>query len=123
MITYVYLFYSTEVSRFKVGISIEPEVRLRYVCSHSPVLIEAKALWAFKNKKAALGAEKLIHRFFIASRVRNEWFDYTNLDTVEAHIGGIAAGCTGLHDSECTMDTNNLRLVSDRRANRREWAY
>lgn len=68
---WVYLIGSPRSGVVKIGVSKDPERRLRSLRTGSPVAL--RLLW---KKPGAEDLEEALHAYFSAYRVRGEWFDF-----------------------------------------------
>ncbi len=76
----LYLIYAREVGRVKIGLSTDPEKRLRHLQTGSPVQLE---LFAFRSHRNAAIKEGELHTRFQHKRVAGEWFELGPQDYVD----------------------------------------
>ncbi len=76
----LYLIYSRDVGRVKIGLSEDPVKRLKQLQTGSPVHLE---LFAFKNRRKATVKEVELHERFQHKRVSGEWFELSPKDYVD----------------------------------------
>ena len=75
---YVYLIQMSRTSFFKIGMSLEPDVRLRTLQTGNPYPLRLAKTWAVSDM---LTVEASLHGIFEARKVDNEsvreWFDFS----------------------------------------------
>jgi hypothetical protein len=76
----LYLIWSRELDRYKIGISVDPESRLKELQTSSPSILE---MIAFKNVKDARNAEAALHKKYASANVTGEWFELSDQDVVD----------------------------------------
>lgn len=73
----VYLIHMTGTSFYKIGMSLDPQIRLRTLQTGNPHTLEIRSTQTVRDMR---GAETSLHRQFVAQRVPNinakEWFDF-----------------------------------------------
>jgi len=87
LLRYVYIIRAANTNTYKIGITINPEQRLRQLQSSSPVDL---AIVCAKNVDDAPGAELHIHTMYAANRKHLEWFTLKPKDvkTIVAYLSG-----------------------------------
>lgn len=75
----LYLIYAREVGRVKIGLSNDPDKRLKQLQIGSPVQLE---LFAFRNYRNTNVKEVELHERFQHKRVFGEWFDLDPQDYI-----------------------------------------
>ena len=81
----VYLIHMTGTTFYKIGMSLDPQIRLRTLQTGNPHTLLIRSTQAVRDMR---GAETFLHRRFEAQRVPNvhaqEWFDFgSNSSEVE----------------------------------------
>jgi len=75
----LYLILARSLERAKIGLSNDPERRLKELQTGSPVPLE---LFAFQYSKRAKAREAELHKKFKNRHLHGEWFDLKPLDYV-----------------------------------------
>lgn len=83
----VYVIGCANSSTVKIGVSDDPERRLRQIQYMSPVPLQV--LWSGPGGNAL---ERALHKHFAEQRSHGEWFTFTDQDPVEAVRGALEAG-------------------------------
>ena len=73
---YLYIIKTIDNKFIKIGISKEPNSRLKQLSTGSPVSLKILAISSFKNKFTAKVIESHLHEKFSSSRTNGEWFYY-----------------------------------------------
>lgn len=75
---FVYLIHMTSTTFYKIGMSLDPQLRLRTLQTGNPHTLSIRSTLAVQDMRSA---ETGLHRFFEAQRVSNgnarEWFDFS----------------------------------------------
>jgi hypothetical protein len=74
---YVYLMYCPMTTLFKIGISSNPERRLRQIENASGLPVQLMAVWTVYD---ASTTEKVLHKYFTDRRHEGEWFNLSEED-------------------------------------------
>ena len=100
---YVYLIQMSRTSFLKIGMSLEPDVRLRTLQTGNPYPLRLVKSWAVSDM---LTVEASLHRLFEARKVENEsvreWFDFSQSGEYEGEghedwvIGELDTAIAGL---------------------------
>ncbi|KAL8941745.1 MAG: hypothetical protein Q9211_001691 [Gyalolechia sp. 1 TL-2023] len=88
---YVYLIHMTDTTYYKIGMSLDPEIRLRTLQTGNPYVLNITATQYVSDMR---GAESALHQRYEAHRVLNlnakEWFDFGDgIEEVESAFGAI----------------------------------
>ena len=88
---YVYLIHMTRSTYYKIGMSLDPEIRLRTLQTGNPYVLNIIANQSVSDMRSA---ETALHQRYEAQRVLNlnakEWFDFGGgIDEVENAFGAI----------------------------------
>lgn len=79
---YLYVMDDSPYGR-KIGISNDPENRLKQIKSHNPRDIEVIYKYECDERSHALSLEKKLHKKFNKKNIRNEWFKIDDVDLEE----------------------------------------
>lgn len=71
---YVYMIYAAEVGLFKIGVTKDPQARLKALQNASPDKLEL--VWSVPAMDT-LAVEKKLHRYFAQRHHHGEWFRLT----------------------------------------------
>ena len=77
---FVYAIRETETGNIKLGISKDPEARLRQLQTGNSQQLE---LIAYKKAENKYADEKALHNQAAAYHIRGEWFDPASIDIIE----------------------------------------
>ncbi|KAL9034066.1 MAG: hypothetical protein Q9180_005610 [Flavoplaca navasiana] len=88
---YVYLIHMTGTTYYKIGMSLDPEIRLRTLQTGNPYVLNIMATQYVSDMRSA---ESALHQRYEAQRVLNlnakEWFDFGGgVEEVESAFGSI----------------------------------
>lgn len=81
--TYLYIIYSNETKRTKIGITNNPKHRNRTISSHENG-ISMTNLYRFADRKDAQAIESKLHKKLKDSRICGEWFNVQPIIASEA---------------------------------------
>ena len=99
----IYVVYNTELNRTKIGISINPRMRIKSLICESGCMMELK--YSSISMLNSRDIESKIHEQFKQFRGLGEWFN-VNPVTVINYIKSI-------HHEFKTMETNNNKLLNN----------
>ena len=90
----VYFIRAVETGHVKVGVSANPEARLRYFMAVSPLTLELLASWILPEQRTqrqeAMGIERRLHERYVHAHHRGEWFN--DCREIQADVAAIRAG-------------------------------
>ena len=72
---YLYIIQHGSEDVCKIGISSNPEERLKGLQTGTPRILTLIAMMEFASREIALGVESLLHMFFDENRLNGEWFE------------------------------------------------
>src|SRR5579863_3637267 len=74
MFVFVYFIEAQEVGRIKIGISHNPETRMRYLQNDNPCHLKLIRTILCRNRQDAVLLEAAFHKMFKGKRFNHEWF-------------------------------------------------
>ncbi|MFJ6394045.1 GIY-YIG nuclease family protein [Streptomyces sp. NPDC091972] len=89
--SYLYVIGSKDLPHVKIGISTNPQARLKQLQTSVPVRLEI--LWSIGGANNTL--EQLVHFRLAQYRTHGEWFDLTSLGDPAAVVGDAVQAIQG----------------------------
>lgn len=80
---YVYVVRQAKTNYIKIGVSDDPEERIRYLQTSSPSLLSIHYVIDCQSSGDALKVERLLHERYKSKRLEGEWFDIPYFKVIE----------------------------------------